>query len=251
MTYLEKCISRTALVALSASPPGVINCVCVCVCVCVYWLHDGFVFVFTTVRCSVSEDYRLHAPCGCIVARYPLSGCPIVSRYSSTCSKDTLTMFPAAIIPDGMPSRSPGVWRGICCEFSGCQRSQPSNVTKQKKNPECVAFLQRRIQKKVCGFEDPATWLISRIISGDAYIGPWCSVSRFFHHHLRFQLSTRRECCYRDPKIDIGVRKGKNNLLGDFDNLLMRKLRVWPPSRCMNTLLHHVVVDVHDQRHEV
>lgn len=31
--YLEKCISRTALAALSALPPGVINCVCVCVCV--------------------------------------------------------------------------------------------------------------------------------------------------------------------------------------------------------------------------
>ena len=29
-TYLEKCISRTALAALSAPPPGVINCVCVC-----------------------------------------------------------------------------------------------------------------------------------------------------------------------------------------------------------------------------
>ena len=31
MTYFEKCIIRTALVALSAPPPGVINCVCVCV----------------------------------------------------------------------------------------------------------------------------------------------------------------------------------------------------------------------------
>jgi hypothetical protein len=30
-TYLEKCISRTVLAALSAPPPGVINCVCVCV----------------------------------------------------------------------------------------------------------------------------------------------------------------------------------------------------------------------------
>jgi hypothetical protein len=32
-TYLEKCISRSVIVALSAPPPGVINCVCVCVCV--------------------------------------------------------------------------------------------------------------------------------------------------------------------------------------------------------------------------
>ena len=31
MTCLEKCITRIALVALSAPPPGVINCVCVCV----------------------------------------------------------------------------------------------------------------------------------------------------------------------------------------------------------------------------
>ena len=30
--YLEKCISKSALAALSALPPGVINCVCVCVC---------------------------------------------------------------------------------------------------------------------------------------------------------------------------------------------------------------------------
>ncbi len=29
--FLKKCISRLALAALSALPPGVINCVCVCV----------------------------------------------------------------------------------------------------------------------------------------------------------------------------------------------------------------------------
>jgi hypothetical protein len=31
-TMFEKCISRLEIVALSAQPPGVINCVCVCVC---------------------------------------------------------------------------------------------------------------------------------------------------------------------------------------------------------------------------
>lgn len=42
--YFKKYISRSALVALSALPPGVINCVCVCVCTVVL-RRQGFPFL--------------------------------------------------------------------------------------------------------------------------------------------------------------------------------------------------------------